>query len=98
MKYNPHNSLSNNIDQSVCKLLEANHAPSSPDAPTTHSFYLLGIHVEFLSPHGHLFIPLHVFPGAEKQDRSEKKKNLSTENASIMNNFSITHTKHFHNN
>lgn len=24
--------------------------------------YLLGVHVEFLSAHGHLFIPLHVFP------------------------------------
>lgn len=27
-----------------------------------HAVYLFGIHVEFLSAHGHLFIPLHVFP------------------------------------
>lgn len=25
--------------------------------------YLFGVHVEFLSAHGHLFIPLHIFPG-----------------------------------
>lgn len=27
------------------------------------STYLLRVHVEFLPAHGHLFIPLHIFPG-----------------------------------
>lgn len=27
-----------------------------------HAAYLFGIHVEFLSAHGHLLIPLHIFP------------------------------------
>lgn len=33
---------------------------------TVTSTYLFGVHVEFFSAHGHLFIPLHIFPGTSE--------------------------------
>lgn len=34
------------------------------------STYLFGVHVEFLTAHGHLFIPLHIFPETPELDVS----------------------------
>lgn len=37
--------------------------------------HLLWVHVELLSAHGHLFIPLHAFPNL-KTDDTEQKLNV----------------------
>lgn len=34
--------------------------------------YFFGVHVEFLSAHVHLLIPLHIFPGITREFRSPK--------------------------
>lgn len=41
--------------------------------------HLLGVHVELLSAHGHLFIPLHTFP-KNRFNRTEPLNRLSVLN------------------
>ena len=43
---------------------------------TVTSTYLFGVHVEFLSAHGHLFIPLHIFPETQTHDKIKHWHNV----------------------